>query len=177
MRGWRWIAAMAGALFVAILADARAQRVDRELAADTAVSIPSDTVRLASTRLRALESCHPLGFRIVDGDSAVAALHQWPQCRASDFGDVRGRTLVGMPMYADCNASHVIDAWRSRSRRTYILRVTEHDGGCRGMLYGYLWLALPKLPSGWTIAFATERGESDDARTLPGLVTIPQPNP
>ena len=166
---------MAGGLAMVVPADARAQQVDWGLAADTAVTVPSDTVRLASTWLRALDHCHPLGFRIVDGDSAVAALHRFPQCRDADFGDVGGRTLVGLPIHGDCNASHVVDAWRSASRRMYILRIMDHDGGCRAMRYGYLWLALPKLPAGWRIAFAESRDYGDDARTLPGLITIPQP--
>ncbi|HEX8244014.1 MAG TPA: hypothetical protein VF541_10975 [Longimicrobium sp.] len=175
MRGTGCVTAGLAILLAMIGGRADAQQVDRGLQADTA-GVPADTVRLASTRVRELERCHVLGFRVVDGDSAVAAMHRWPQCRDADFGDLRRRTLVGLPMHGDCHARHAVDAWRSDSRREYRVRVTTLYGGCRAARFDYTWLALPKLPPGWRIGFTTASREADgDERPVMERIALPQP--
>jgi len=106
------------------------------------------------------------------------------QCKLTDFGDVYGRTLVGLPLSGDCHASFRIDAWRSEERHEYRVLVTGYDGGCRAMgAGGYHWMVLPKLPPGWRVGFSERRvdgrrgspRDDDDASMFPRRVRLPQP--
>jgi hypothetical protein len=65
---------------------------------------------------------------------------------------------VATPLFGDCHASYRIDAWRSAGRREYRVRVTSYYGGCRAGRGYYVWLALPKLPAGWSVGFTEARG-------------------
>lgn len=171
---WRWTAAVLGGLLAAALPHAaRAQSVDEGLRADSA-GIPDDTVRLHAVRVRELEECKVLGYRVVSHPDSAARMRRWPQCADADFGDLSERTLVGVTMFGDCHARYHIDAWRSESRREYRVRVTERYGGCRAARGYYAWVALPRLPDGWRVAF-THVDVDDDLPGSPGPGTIPFP--
>jgi hypothetical protein len=178
MRSVRW-AAVAAALVAAVPVAARAQQTDWGLRPDSA-GIPADTVRLPSRRVD-LVRCDVLGYRVVDDSAAVRRLRDFPQCRGADFGDPGGRTLVGLPLSGDCQASFRIDAWRSERRREYRILVTTYGGGCRAWRGEYHWLALPKLPAGWRVGFSERRARDDYTRGAeelpftPDGIYIPQP--
>ena len=160
MRAWkRGVAVLGAALAVAALAgEARAQSRDGDFEKDS-LGIPADTVRLRPRRVPVLKDCDVIGNRVVDSDSAAAALRRYPQCADARFGSLSERTLVQLALFGDCHAGYRVDAWRSESRREYRLRVTEYYGGCRSARFPHIWLALPKLPAGWTIRLTEEQGE------------------
>lgn len=177
----RWISA-GFSLSVAMLLGANsvaAQKTDWGLRPDSA-GVPADTVRLP-THLVDLGRCDVLGYRVVTDSVVVKRLWQYPQCKLTDFGDVYGRTLVGIPLWGDCHARFRIDAWRSEQRREYRVLVTDYYGGCRAMRGGYHWMVLPKLPPGWRVAFGERRVDGgretrdDEDRPFLSRVWLPQP--
>jgi hypothetical protein len=151
--GWMMIgvalAAAAGA------GGAAAQTTDWGLRPDSA-GVPADTVRLPIS-LVSFDECRIIGYRVILDSATVRRLRQWPQCTEMDFGDVEGRTVVGIPLFGDCHARYGIGAWRSEERREYRILVTTYDGGCRGARGAYRWMALPRLPAGWTVGFSERR--------------------
>ncbi|HEU4454025.1 MAG TPA: hypothetical protein VFR81_13240 [Longimicrobium sp.] len=150
--GWMMIGI---ALAASMAGGAAAQTTDWGLRPDSA-GLSADTVRLPVSFV-AFRECEVIGYRVVQDSAAVRRMRQWPQCRTMDFGDVEGRTVVGIPLAGDCHARFGIAAFRSEERREYRLLVTTYYGGCRAGRGEYRWIALPRLPAGWTIGFSERR--------------------
>ena len=113
---------------------------------------------------------------MVDNLADVAAQREAFGCADTDFGDLAGRTLLGLELSGDCAARFRVDLWRSESRREYLVRTTFRDGGCRAWGGGgYYWIALPKLPPGWHVRSAGDvilRDRSADLGASPGQPLI-----
>lgn len=136
---------------------AGAQSWDPGLRADSA-GLAADTVRLPVSFVSS-DECGVVDYRVVRDSATVRRLRQWPQCTTMDFGDVEGRTVVGVPLFGDCHAMHGIRAFRSEERREYRVLVTTYYGGCRAGRGEYRWVAIPRLPAGWTVGFSEKRVE------------------
>jgi len=151
--GWMVIGLAAAASAAA--GGAGAQERDWGLRADSA-GLPRDTVRLPISFVSSAE-CGVVGYRVVQDSADVRHMRRWPQCAKMSFGDVEGRTVVGVPLHGDCHARYGIGAFRSEARREYRVLVTTYDGGCRAGRGEYRWIALPRLPAGWTVSFSERR--------------------
>ncbi len=116
-----------------------------------------DAVPLAASRVRELDECQVVGMRVVDDSASALAMRRWGQCRDADFGAHAGRTLIGVPLSADCHAQYRVEAFRSNQRREYRVRVTDYYGGCRAGRSYYVWISVPQLPAGWTVGLTEER--------------------
>jgi hypothetical protein len=104
-------------------------------------------------------ACGVAGYRVIQDSADVRRLHLWPRCTAMDFSDVEEHTVVGVPLPGDCRARYGIAAFGSEERREYRVLVTTSYGGCRPGRGSYRWVALPRLPAGWTVGFSEKRVE------------------
>jgi hypothetical protein len=153
-----WMGIVLAAVASVAAGGAGAQSWDPGLRADSA-GLPADTVRLPVSFVSS-DQCGVIDYRVVRDSAAVRRLRQWPQCATMDFGDVEGRTVVGVPLHGDCHARYGLGAFRSEERREYRVLVTTYYGGCRAARGEYRWIALPRLPAGWTIGFSERRVDS-----------------
>ncbi len=118
----------------------------------------ADTVRL---QWIGMHGCKPIGEVVLDTPEDVARLRERGGCRdvPADL-DLSDRTIVGVPTHADCSGSAGVIATRSVRDSTVYVVVHWSDGGARAMCRSfYRWLAFPKLPPGWRVAFGRSRHE------------------
>jgi hypothetical protein len=158
MRRRTWLAAVIVAVMVGAAGSAGAQRDRYLFEADSAA--PGDTVRIEMTELPEMRPCFVSNSVVYDAAS-LTELRRFPQCKEVRIPPIEGRTLVGVHVFIDCNATYNVRAYRSALSREYRIVLSTHDGGCRGMRSGMDWLTLPPLPAGWTVRFVQRR--LDDA--------------
>lgn len=138
-------------LLILAAAPLAAQDRMRGTEADT-LGLPADTVRLAMGRVAGMDRCEIPGHAVVKDRADLRRLRRYPQC-AKVAPALQGRTLVGVDVNADCQATYRIDAFRSAARREFRVRLQVRGGTCRGMMRTYAWLSLPALPPGWAVRF------------------------
>jgi hypothetical protein len=125
------------------------------------LGLPADTVRLPVGRVEGMDRCEIPGHAVVKNRAELRRLRRFPQC-AKVAPTLAGRTLVGLSIWADCQALYRVDAFRSAKRREFRVHLRIRPGICRGMLPRYEWLSLPALPREWSVRF-TESDTHGDA--------------
>ena len=130
------------------------------------LGLPADTVRLPlERRVGGMGRCEIHGHAVVKDRADLRRLRRYPQC-AKAAPPLDGRTLVGVYVMADCQASYRVDAFRSAKRREFRIHLQIRSGGCRGLRPRHEWLSLPALPPGWALRIT----ESDvDRNAAPDL--------
>ena len=104
---------------------------------------------------------------IVDSDSLYnswsAGIKDYQQCRdyqlpEIDFARYR---LVGLQLFADCNASFGLRLWPNKSERIQHLLVTEDYGGCRGMRMHERWVLVRRDSSAYALQLSGVAASGD----------------
>lgn len=132
-----------------------------------ALFAPADTLPALgdSVPLRwvSMDGCRGIGAVVLNTPEDVARQRQHPECAdlPADL-DLSSRTIIGVATMRDCSGFSFVRAYRIESERVIRVVETWRDGGSRAMCGGpYRWLAMSKLPPGWTVDFVRRRLERD----------------
>ena len=110
-----------------------------------------------------MEGCRGIGEVVLNTPEDVARQRERPDCAGlpADL-DLANRTIIGVATLRDCSGFSFVRAYRIEVERVIRVVETWRDGGSRAMCGGpYRWLAMSKLPPGWTVDFVRRRLERD----------------
>lgn len=169
---------LGGAIFALLAVIAMAGTVHAQ-PADSLRTTQYDTLGLAADaeaipfrRLMDTGRCGVVGNAVLTDSAGLRRLRRYPQCADVVFPEPEGRTLVGLSIMGDCNATYRVDVFRSESRREYRVRVRQRYGGCRAGNSAEVWIELPALPPGWTVTAQEERSDEEVDLSAPGWTSI-----
>jgi hypothetical protein len=155
--GWR--VGMLVAMLLAVPAEAQPDWYNRWR--PDSLGLAADAVPIAVETVRA--ECDPPGTQVVRDSADAAEIRRFRGCDPFPLPDVGRDLYVRLSMMGDCHALHLVDAFRSDSRREYRILIVDRYGGCRAGRTRTQWIRLPPLPERWTLAF-TERRIDDRSR-------------
>jgi hypothetical protein len=110
-----------------------------------------------------MDGCRGIGEVVLNTPEDVARQRERPDCAdlPADL-DLSNRTIVGVATRRDCSGSSFLRAYRVESEQVIRVVETWRDGGSRAMCLGpFRWVAMPKLPPGWSVDFVRRRLERD----------------
>jgi hypothetical protein len=79
-------------------------------------------------------------------------------CSSPDDIDFDHETLLGLLADGTCEMKFIREVTSIADEKKYHFKVTVNDcGRCKSLGYSYNWVAVPKLPAGWTVSFEIKR--------------------
>jgi ssDNA-binding Zn-finger/Zn-ribbon topoisomerase 1 len=93
-------------------------------------------------------------YIIIDDSTFIKTFDS--SCSLPNF-DFNTESLLGLYADGGCEVKFIREVTRIDSEKKYHYKVTVKDcGNCKKLGYSYNWVAVPKLPSGWTVTFETK---------------------